>query len=163
MNFPSYWKEIAVFLAGTFAILSAIFEVRDKKTGRITAWGRSFFALTIFSMIGGIYAQWAENKSDAVRQDAAQRQMLTVMEKTQRSVFELSRLILPIDKAKLTIFLQPDCEKYSLEFCHSVVAEARREADVLHLRGNTSFTVRHVDWEKMAVTASICVYSCGVS
>jgi hypothetical protein len=82
--FSAYWKEIAIVLAATFAIVGAIFDVRDKRTGRITAWGRVFFALTVLSMIGGFYAQWEQTTAEEQHISTAASTVFTFLISTFR-------------------------------------------------------------------------------
>jgi len=148
MNFSAYWKEIAVVFAGVFAIVSAIFDLKDKRTGKITIWGRVFFALTILSMIGGFYAQWRDNTTEEKRNKKAQDDMISLLRRTERSVYDLSRLLQPIGKPRMTLFLRPDCNNAQYKrFCEAAKLEGRREAAVLHISGQ--FIIQHVDWSSL--------------
>lgn len=73
MDFSAYWKEIAIVLATGFTIVGTISEVRDRRTGSLTHWGRLFFGLTLLSMIGGFCAQWVDtiNEEKTKRANAA--------------------------------------------------------------------------------------------
>jgi hypothetical protein len=125
--FSSYWKEIAIVLAAAFAILGAIFDVKDKRTNRITAWGRVFFALTVLSMIGGFYAQWEQSAAEEQRSGRAQAQMIQLLEKSEKSLREMSRLLQPFERPKVTLFLKPECAEpaYAL-FCASARAAGKK-------------------------------------
>lgn len=149
MAFSSYWKEIIVVLAGVFAIFGALSDVKDKRTGKFTIWGRVFFLLTFLSMLGGVYAQWLDNASEEKRNKDAQAGMLSLLQRTEKSVYDLSRLLQPIDKPSVTLFLIPDCNnKRFKDFCDSVKARGRQQAAMWHLppSEHDSFTVTDVDW-----------------
>ncbi|MCU1314670.1 MAG: hypothetical protein JWM54_2427 [Acidobacteriaceae bacterium] len=151
MAFSSYWKEIAIVLAGVFAMFGALSDVKDKRTGKFTIWGRVFFLLTFFSVLGGVYAQWLDSASEEKRNKDAQAIMLSLLQRTEKSVFDLSRLLQPIDKPRVTMFLKPDCSNARFaKFCASVIAEGRREIQRFGpMKGpdlGSSFQVSNVDW-----------------
>jgi len=145
--FSFYWKEIAIVLAGVFAILGAISDVKDKRTKRITVWGRVFFTLTVLSVIAGVYAQWAESGADEARIKQAQSDMLRLLERTEKSVYDLSRLMQPIDRPRVTVILKPDCDVSDFKpFCDAVRVLAKKKAAQFHFSQQSSFTVENVDW-----------------
>jgi hypothetical protein len=123
----------------------AISDVKDKRTGSITIWGRIFFALTILSVIGGVYAQWTDNATEEKRNRETQSSMLNLLQRTERSVYDLSRLLQPIDKPRVTFFLKPNCDDPKFKsFCESARSLGRIQG-----RGfgkGTSFEVKNVDW-----------------
>jgi hypothetical protein len=104
MDFSSYWKEFSVFLAAIFTVAGVVWEVKDKRTKKFTNWGRIFLALTVFSGIGAFYAQWRDNAAEDKRNIEAQSNMLRLLERTESSVRDLSRLLQPIEKPKYHYF-----------------------------------------------------------
>jgi hypothetical protein len=147
MAFSSYWKEIAVILAGLFAIGSVLSDVKDKRTGQFTVWGKVFFTLTILSMIGGFYAQWADNAAEEKRNKEAQAGMLSLLQRTERSVYDLSRLLQTIEKTRIILFLMPDCTKENFKkFCDYVKHEGKLQAIAAKITGRASFSVKNINW-----------------
>jgi hypothetical protein len=146
LDFASYWKEIAVVLAALFAIAGTVFDVKDKASNRITIWGRIFFGLTILSMIGGFYAQWEENVSEAARSKQSQDDMLKIVENTNRNVYDLSRILQPLGRSNVYLGFSPNCIEVK-EFCDAAIKEAKQEwpSDDPHI---SAFTVKDIDWSK---------------
>jgi hypothetical protein len=146
--FSFYWKEIAIVLAGVFAILGAISDVRDKRTKKITVWGRVFFTLTILSVIAGVYAQWTESAADEVRIKQAQADMLSVLQRTEKSIYELSRVLQPLDQLSVRLGLSPNCDDQRFKvFCEA--AKSRGRAIVVPSSNSdvkTAFEITTVDW-----------------
>lgn len=152
MDFSAYWKEIAVVLAAAFAIISAYFDVKDKRTGRVTPIGRIFFVLTILSMIGGFYAQWKDTAAENDRSARAQKNMLTLLRKTDRNVYDLSRLLQPIGHPSVSLFLRPDCANPELgHLCEATKKLGRDQAGTRGIPAGTraGFVVEHVDWSDL--------------
>jgi len=151
MGFSAYWKEVAVVLAGLFAIGGLLSEAKDKITGKFTAWGRVFFTLTILSTMGGIYAQWSDSAEQEKRSKQAQVETLNLLERTQKSVYDLSRLLQPIEKVQVNLFYKLDCAAIKLKaFCSSVRSQAKVQERIEPpaIRGRGVFSVRKVDWSK---------------
>lgn len=147
MTFPSYWKEISVVLAALFAIGSVIADVRDKRTKKITVWGRVFLLLTVLSMVGGFYAQWMDNAAEETRNKKAQSDMLMLLQKTETSVHELSRLLQPLDNPSVSLNLRPECSNETVKrFCEAVRKEVRSEIAAFHFPPNGIFSVLKVPW-----------------
>jgi hypothetical protein len=147
MDFSSYWKEFSIFLVAIFAIASVVWEVKDKRTKKFTNWGRIFLALTVFSALGGFYAQWRDNAAEDKRNVEAQSNMLRLLERTESSVRDLSRLLQPIERPNISLFLKPDCGSAKLKaFCDSVRSQAKREAAAFKGIPGGSFSVKSVDW-----------------
>jgi hypothetical protein len=79
-------------------------------------------------MIGGFYAQWSDNASEQRRSAEAQKNMLQLLERTETSVLDLSRLIEPIDASKITVIMKPDCETPNVaDFCAHAKSEGRKQ------------------------------------
>ena len=146
MSFTAYWKEIAVVLAAIFAVAGAFFDIRDRRTKKITSWGRIFFVLTLLSMIGGIYAEWASSASEEKRNRQSQADMLKLLKGADASIREISRSLQPIERPNVTLFVVPDCaiSRYKL-FCDRVKAEGEREANIRKSSG-PFVDVQSVDW-----------------
>jgi len=145
--FSEYWKEVAIVLAAAFAILGAIFDVKDERTERITVWGRVFFALTALSMIGGFYAQWEESSSNEQRSRQAQDQMVRLLERSETSLREISRLLQPIERPVVHLALRPDCtDDLYARFCASVRKAAREQVPSVDIKTVVNETVVFIDW-----------------
>ena len=144
MDFASSWKEIAVVLAAFFAVAGTIFEVKDKASHRITIWGRTFFGLTILSMIGGFYAQWEENAREVSRNKQSQDDMLKLVESTNKNLYDLTRLLQPLGKANVSLAFEPNCVE-STEFCDAALTTAGKERSADNV---VSFSLHDVDWTK---------------
>jgi hypothetical protein len=144
MNFASFWKEIAVVLAAFFAICSALSDVRDKRTSKITMWGRWFFVLTILSMIGGVYAQWLDNEDQQKRDENVQANMLRLLQTNESNVRNLSRILQPIDVQEVTIALSINCKiTRFVPFCEAVKKQAQAHPTC---PPNLNCSVDRVDW-----------------
>ena len=147
MSFSSYWKEIAVLLAGLFAIGSVLADVKDKKTGKVTIWGRAFFGLTVLSMIGGFYAQWVDTTAEEKRNKDVQGAMLAIQQRTEKSVLDLSRLLQPIDSPRVALLLTPNCELDKMKaFCTANKTRGDLEAKSFKIPSATSFDIHKPDW-----------------
>jgi hypothetical protein len=97
-NFSGYWKEVSVILTGLFAVLGLAGEYKDKATGKLTRWGRTFLVMTIIAMAFGLIAQIEDNKDSKKLQ-----------ERTQKSVHQLSRIIQAFDQPTFEITLKMNC------------------------------------------------------
>jgi hypothetical protein len=97
-NFSGYWKEVSVILTGLFAVLGLAGEYKDKDTGKLTVWGRTFLVLTIVSMGFGLIAQIQDNK-DSDR----------LLTQTQNAVHQLTRIIQAFDAPAISIALEMNC------------------------------------------------------
>jgi hypothetical protein len=84
--FPDYWALIGIVIAGATGIVGILWEVRDKKTHKITISGRTLLCITILSTAGAFVAQVlaiarnkkAQEETTALAREAAQlRQALT--------------------------------------------------------------------------------------
>jgi hypothetical protein len=145
MNFSDYWKEIAVILAGAFAISSALFDVKDKATGRITIWGRVFFVLTVISIAAGLFVQWSDNEEERTRNQRVQNNMVTLLQKSEQSINELSRLLQPIGNPEVVIEMIIPCEQDEYKtFC--VPLKKQGEANRTRLGGDFEGYLDNVDW-----------------
>lgn len=147
MDFSAYWKEASVVLAALFTIAGAVFEVRDKRSSRITGWGRVFFSLTILSMIAGFYAQWLDNSNELKKGQEAQANMLKLITDTNKNVYNIARLLEPLGKSRISVFFDVDCDKVK-EFCASARAEGEKIAGTYKITGKSSFEIEDVDWNK---------------
>jgi len=136
VSFSSYWKEIAIVLAGLFAIGGVLSDVRDKRTKRITSWGKLFFGLTVLSVLGGVYAQWLDTEEDQNRNRDAQAKMLRLLEAT-------SRLLQPLDDVYVSMEFMVACDDPdATRFCDFAKANAKNATE----DQSGSVTVPFVDW-----------------
>ena len=109
-HFATYWKEIAVVTGGAFALLSAAFDIRDRRTGKFTIWGRVFFVATILTMIGGFYAQWSEDRSAEQRAEQERGAETKLIAQTEKSVHEIARAMEPIETVNLDLRFEIKCD-----------------------------------------------------
>jgi hypothetical protein len=137
MDFSAYWKEISVVVTGLFAVLGLLWEAKDKASGRITNWGRVFLVLTILSIVGGLIAQFEENKNVDAKNKKEQQDMLSLLTKTEATIQYLSRVMQPIEKPSVSLFLSVDClAKVYQTYCED--ARKRGEALALKIHPNTT-------------------------
>lgn len=127
-NFSGYWKEVSVVLTGLFAVLGLAGEYKDKDTGRLTVWGRTFLVLTIVSIGFGLIAQIQDNK-DSDR----------LLKRTQQSVYQLSRIIQAFDEPTIWVIFKINCssERFK-EYCDKLLAEQKRRKQAAGTMGTTS-------------------------
>ena len=126
-NFPLFWKIASIIVAGISAALSIFWEVRDKRTKRITGWGRIFLSITVISMLGALLAQVLEAKETDAHNRKAQEETLQLLAGTRQSIIELSRLLQPLENATVTVFFKLSCKSRAYEaFCSSANAQAKR-------------------------------------
>jgi hypothetical protein len=124
-NFPAYWKEASIVVAGVAAALSIFWEVKDKQTKKITGWGRIFLGITVVSMLGALFAQVLENKDSDARNKKAQDEALQLLTHTRQGILELSRLLQPLDQPTVTLFIDLSCGLPAYEaFCSSAQAQS---------------------------------------
>jgi hypothetical protein len=152
-RFPEYWKEYSIVIAGIVAILGVIWEVKDRKTEKITGWGRVFLSITIILTLGTFFAQSLENRASDKRSKQSQEETLELLKHTRQSVLELSRLLQPLDKPLVTIFLDLSCGPAAYQaFCLS--AQSQAEAAVapsardLPPGSSIGLGTDHFDWSK---------------
>jgi hypothetical protein len=88
-TFPSAWKSASIVLTGLFAIAGIFFDQRDKATGTITIWGRTFLWLTVISSVIGFLAQQIESSVDRAKDRAAQERMTLLLENTQTACADI--------------------------------------------------------------------------
>src|SRR3954463_7915988 len=106
----AHWKEISIVLSGTFAVLGLVWDAKDKATGRITIWGRVFLILTVLSIACSVIAQLKDNQEAEERSERNQRDMLAILGRTEKTIHELSRIMQPIERPIVSLFLEIDCE-----------------------------------------------------
>ena len=124
-NFSGYWKEASVILTGLFAVLGLAGEYKDKDTGRLTGWGRTFLVLTVVSMGFGLIAQIQDNK-DSDR----------LLERTQKSVHQLSRIIQAFDEPTISVMLEINCKSVRFkDYCSTHLAEKKHRMQAGGERG----------------------------
>jgi hypothetical protein len=114
----AHWKEISIVLSGTFAVLGLVWDAKDKATGRITIWGRVFLILTVLSIACSVIAQLKDNQEAEERSERNQRDMLAILGRTEKTIHELSRIMQPIERPIVSLFLEIDCESQRFKnFC----------------------------------------------
>ncbi len=155
LGFSSYWKEIAIALAALFAIAGTVFDVKDRTSHRLTIWGRIFFGLILLSMLGGFYSQWQENANDASRNKQYQDNILKVIENTNRSVLDMSRVLQPLGKSNVYLVFRPNCTELK-EFCDAAIKEGEREG--WHDDNIFSYSLSDIVWSSWPDRASRTVY-----
>jgi hypothetical protein len=96
-------------------------------------------------MIGGFYAQWEENASEAARSKRSQDDMLKVIENTNRNVYDLSRVLQPLGKSTISLFFTLNCLEVQ-EFCEAASKEGERKKSASP--GSSYFALPDTDWSK---------------
>jgi hypothetical protein len=123
-------KQTSIVLTALFAILGIFFEVKDKATGTITLWGRTFLGLTLFSMACSLIAQSLESAAE-------QKRIQEVLGNIQRS-------IQTIDDPKFQLNLDIDCKVETYKgICEKVLASTP------HHEGVGSYFVEDDLWRKV--------------
>jgi hypothetical protein len=136
----AHWKEISIVLSGVFAVLGLFWETKDKATGKITYWGRTFLTLTVVSIVGGLVAQMLEDSAERARSTAAQRDMLKLLT-------DINRLLQPVGQPDVFLLLKLDCELTEYEkFCEDARAKGQQHAKERNLSTGSGFEVEGADW-----------------
>jgi hypothetical protein len=97
-----------------FAIAGSFFDQRDKITGNITGWGRTFLWLTVISSVAGFLAQEVENSAERAKDRAAQEKMTRLLENTQTAVAQLSRSMQTLGQPSVQVWMKIDCQLVEL-------------------------------------------------
>jgi len=128
--FPEYWALIAVAIAGATGIVGILWEVRDKKTHKITIWGRTLFCITILSTAGAFVAQVLANRASEARNKKAQEETIQLLTHTRQGIVELSRILQPLDQPTIVISVDLACGAAAYEaFCASAQSQAAKAID----------------------------------
>jgi hypothetical protein len=93
-------------------------ENKNKETGKLTRWGKVSFGGIVLSATLGVIAQLKENSDDAQRREASATQALQLLKQTNGAVFDIQRLLSPLDISELSIVFEGACEdKQFVNFC----------------------------------------------
>jgi hypothetical protein len=126
-HFPEYWGVAAIVVAGASAIVSIPWDVRDKDTKRITFWGRFFLCITVVSTVGALTSQVLQNRQSDARNKKTQDDTIKLLTDTRQSIFELSRILQPLDRPDVTLLLDLECGPIAFkDFCVRAQEEERR-------------------------------------
>jgi hypothetical protein len=118
MSVLEYWKEISLLLSAGFAVAAIFWEPKNKISGKITIWGRCLMLLTVVLAALSIVGQFRENSETTARNDRVQREMLVVLNRTERTIFELARVLQPIENPIIDVEFEIDCASIRYrEFC----------------------------------------------
>ncbi|EDZ97570.1 hypothetical protein BH160DRAFT_7127 [Burkholderia sp. H160] len=148
MNFFSYWKEISIVLAAVFALCGALADVRDKRTNKITPWGRWFFALTVLSMFAGVYSQWLDDDQARVRNNQTQAYMVRLLQSEEKNIRDLSRILQPIDVQSVLISLAIRCDESRFDrFCGAARTLAKKQNKFAHRAPDSFSAIDDIDWD----------------
>jgi hypothetical protein len=95
-------KVILVMLSGVSAALSYLFTGRDPETGKINKIGAAFIAAAIVLIVGGIAVQIKASADQQTRDHA-------LLERTRRTVDDISHLLQAIDQPRISMFFNVGC------------------------------------------------------
>jgi hypothetical protein len=114
-GFVEWWKAVAVVLTGAFAFLALTRENKDKRTGKLTVWGRVLIAGIAISSMGGLLAQIVESSEQATAEKRRHREVVTMLT-------DQARLLRPLKIDKVYGEFNVPCEAAYLNFCNAVRA-----------------------------------------
>jgi hypothetical protein len=119
----SSFKYMSIIFTGVFAIFGIFFDARDKSTNKITSWGRTFFSLTLVSILCGLIAQSLQSEEDAAASKIQQDRMSEILTNVKRTVDEISKTTQIIDNPSIQANFSVSCldEKFKL-ICDKIIA-----------------------------------------
>lgn len=136
-DFRSSLKNTAIVLTGVFAIAGLFFETKDKMSGVITPWGRTFLSLTIVSILCGLIGESLDSAQERKRNAIAQEQAIKLMT-------GISRSMQAIEQPNLQFGLRVDCssQRYRLMCAEVLTKEAARFTNLKpNPDGNFSYSI----------------------
>jgi hypothetical protein len=118
MDFVSAWKAASIAFTGAFGLMGLLTENKNKKTGKLTTWGKVSLGGIVLSTILGVAAQLKENSDEAQSREASASQTLELMKKTNSAVSDIQRLLSPFDISHLSLVFDGSCKEQKFaHFC----------------------------------------------
>jgi hypothetical protein len=129
MDFVTVWKASSIVLTGTFGILGLVKEFKNKKTGKITIWGRVSLAGILLSTGLGVVAQLKESSASSAAS-------LKLAQKSDRTLDEIERLLTPLSEPSVEVHYVFECgakERFrdSDKFCNDL-HDIQMDLDRMH-------------------------------
>ena len=114
-GFVEWWKAIAVILTGIFAFFALTQENKDKKTGKLTKWGKVAIFGIVISSVGGLLAQINESSDQAKAERRHHAEIISILS-------DQARLLRPLKIDKVYGEFRVPCEGAYAGFCEAVRA-----------------------------------------
>jgi len=120
MDFVTAWKIASIVFTGGFGILGLLKDYKDKKTNKITKWGRISLAGILVSSLLGMAAQLKESSEQERAREATAKQTLALARNTDNAVKQIQRVLSQLDNPEVSLIFHVPCtnQKFA-EFCRS--------------------------------------------
>ena len=108
-NFVAWWKAASIVVTAALGILGLLKDFKDKKTHRITRWGRILLGGLIISATLGVAAQLRESHDQATLERQRAAQTLSIVQNTSNTVNSINRLMSPLAGARVDVTYSLSC------------------------------------------------------